>query len=210
MNARNTLVLPINDPKALLLSQEYVQAGKLIVFPTDTLYGLACNPTNPAALRDIYAAKGRSTLKALPVLIGALEQLDQLVENIPQQAKRLMERFWPGALTLVLPKQAHLPSELTPYPGLAVRMPNNPFALELLQALGPLAVTSANLSDQTNPQTAQEVFAQLAGRVDLILDGGKLKIGQASTIVDCTGAEPTLLRAGPIPFETLLQAWQNE
>jgi L-threonylcarbamoyladenylate synthase len=210
MNARNTLVLPINDPKALLLSQEYVQAGKLIVFPTDTLYGLACDPTNPAALRDIYAAKSRSTLKALPVLIGALEQLDQLVENIPPQAQRLMERFWPGALTLVLPKQAHLPSELTPYPGLAVRMPNHPFALELLQALGPLAVTSANLSDQTNPQTAQEVFAQLAGRVDLILDGGKLKIGQASTIVDCTGAEPVLLRAGPIPFETLLQAWQNE
>ena len=210
MNARNTLVLPINDPKALLLSQEYVQAGKLIVFPTDTLYGLACDPTNPAALRDIYAAKSRSTLKALPVLIGTLEQLDQLVENIPPQAQRLMERFWPGALTLVLPKQAHLPSELTPYPGLAVRMPNHPFALELLQALGPLAVTSANLSDQTNPQTAQEVFAQLTGRVDLILDGGKLKIGQASTIVDCTGAEPVLLRAGPIPFETLLQAWQNE
>ena len=210
MNARNTLVLPINDPKTLLLSQEYVQAGKLIVFPTDTLYGLACDPTNPAALGDIYAAKGRSTLKALPVLIGALKQLDQLVENIPPQAQRLMERFWPGALTLVLPKQAHLPSELTPYPGLAVRMPNHPFALELLQALGPLAVTSANLSDQTNPQTAQEVFAQLAGRVDLILDGGKLKIGQASTIVDCTGAEPTLLRAGPIPFETLLQAWQND
>jgi len=210
MNARNTLVLPINDPKALLLSQEYVQAGKLIVFPTDTLYGLACDPTNPAALRDIYAAKGRSTLKALPVLIGALEQLDQLVENIPPQAQRLMERFWPGALTLVLPKQAHLPSELTPYPGLAVRMPNHPFALELLQALGPLAVTSANLSGQTNPQTAQEVYTQLAGRVDLILDGGKLKIGQASTIVDCTGAEPVLLRAGPIPFETLLQAWQNE
>ena len=210
MNARNTLVLPINDPKALLLSQEYVQAGKLIVFPTDTLYGLACDPTNPAALRDIYAAKGRSTLKALPVLIGALEQLDQLVENIPPQAQRLMERFWPGALTLVLPKQAHLPSELTPYPGLAVRMPNHPFALELLQALGPLAVTSANLSDQTNPQTAQEVYTQLAGRVDLILDGGKLKIGQASTIVDCTGAKPMLLRAGPIPFETLLQAWQND
>ncbi len=210
MNARNTLVLPINDPKALLLSQEYVQAGKLIVFPTDTLYGLACAPTNPAALRDIYAAKGRSTLKALPVLIGALEQLDQLVEHIPPQARRLMERFWPGALTLVLPKQANLPSELTPYPGLAVRMPNHPFALELLQALGPLAVTSANLSDQTNPQTAQEVFAQLTGRVDLILDGGKLKIGQASTIIDCTGGEPMLLRAGPIPFETLLQAWQNE
>ncbi len=210
MNARNTLVLPINDPKALLLSQEYVQVGKLIVFPTDTLYGLACDPTNPAALRDIYAAKSRSTLKALPVLIGTLEQLDQLVENIPPEAQRLMERFWPGALTLVLPKLAHLPSELTPYPGLAVRMPNHPFALVLLQALGPLAVTSANLSDQTNPQTAQEVFAQLAGRVDLILDGGKLKIGQASTIVDCTGAEPVLLRAGPIPFETLLQAWQND
>jgi len=209
MNAKNTLLLSIDDPQALPLSRELVQAGKLIVFPTDTLYGLACDPTNPAALRDIYAAKGRSTLKALPVLIGALEQLDQLVENIPPQARRLMERFWPGALTLVLPKQAHLPSELTPYPGLAVRMPDHPFALLLLQALGPLAVTSANLSDQANPQTAQEVFAQLAGRVDLILDGGKLKIGQASTVIDCTGAEPVLLRAGPIPFETLMQVWQE-
>ena len=208
MNAKNTIILPISDPQALLLSQEYLQAGKLIVFPTDTLYGLACDPSNPAALRSIYAAKGRSTLKALPVLIGALEQLDQLVENIPPNAQRLMERFWPGALTLVLPKQANLPSELTPYPGLAVRMPNHPFALELLQALGPLAVTSANLSDQINPKTAQEVFAQLAGRVDLILDGGQLEIGQASTIIDCTGAEPMLLRAGPIPFEAILQTWQ--
>jgi L-threonylcarbamoyladenylate synthase len=209
MTPRNTLVLPINDPQALLLSQDFVQDGKLIVFPTDTLYGLACDPTNPAALRNIYAAKGRSTLKALPVLIGAIEQLDQLVENVPTEARRLMENFWPGALTLVLPKQAHLPSELTPYPGLAVRMPDHPFALELLQALGPLAVTSANLSDQINPQTAQAVLEQLSGRVDLILDGGRIKIGQASTIIDCTGAEPTLLRAGPIAFETLLQAWQE-
>lgn len=209
MNAKNTIILPISDPQALLLSQEYVQAGKLIVFPTDTLYGLACDPSNPSALRSIYAAKSRSTLKALPVLIGALEQLDQLVENISPQAQRLMERFWPGALTLVLPKQANLPSELNPYPGLAVRMPNHPFALKLLQALGPLAVTSANLSDQINPLTAQEVFAQLAGRVDLILDGGQLEIGQASTIIDCMGAKPALLRAGPIPFETLLQVWQE-
>ncbi len=209
MNAKNTIILPISDPQSLLLSQEYVQAGKLIVFPTDTLYGLACDPFNLAALRSIYAAKGRSTLKALPVLIGALDQLDQLVENIPPQAQRLMERFWPGALTLVLPKQANLPSELTPYPGLAVRMPNHPFALKLLQALGPLAVTSANLSDQINPKTAQEVWAQLTSRVDLILDGGQLEIGQASTIIDCTGAEPMLLRAGPIPFDTILQTWQG-
>ena len=113
------------------------------------------------------------------------------------------------ALTLVLPKQANLPSELTPYPGLAVRMPNHPFALKLLQALGPLAVTSANLSDQINPQTAQEVFAQLAGRVDLMLDGGQLEIGQASTIIDCTGAKPALLRAGPISFDAILQTWQG-
>lgn len=210
MNAINTLILPITDSQALPLSQVYIQAGKLIVFPTDTLYGLACDPANPAALRSVYAAKGRSTLKALPVLIGALTQLDQVVQRVPPQARRLMERFWPGALTLVLPKQAHLPSELTPYPGLAVRMPDHPFTLQLLQALGPLAVTSANLSDQANPQTAQEVFAQLAGRVDLILDGGKLKIGQASTVIDCTGAEPALLRAGPIPFETILQTWQEE
>jgi len=210
MNAKNTLVIPITDPQALALSREYVQAGKLIVFPTDTLYGLACDPTNPSALRSIYAAKGRSALKAIPVLIGATEQLSQVVQNVPSQAEGLMARFWPGALTLVLPKQADLPIELTPYPGLAVRMPDHPFALQLLRELGPLAVTSANLSDQANPQTAQEVFAQLAGRVDLILDGGKLNLGQASTIIDCTGSEPVLLRTGPIPFETVLQIWNAE
>jgi len=136
MNAINTLILPITDSQALPLSQAYIQAGKLIVFPTDTLYGLACDPANPAALRSVYAAKGRSTLKALPVLVGALTQLDQVVQRVSPQARRLMERFWPGALTLVLPKQAQLPSELTPYPGLAVRMPDHPFALLLLQALG--------------------------------------------------------------------------
>lgn len=210
MNAKNTLVIPITDPQALALSREYVQAGKLIVFPTDTLYGLACEPTNPSALTSIYAVKGRSALKAIPVLIGATKQLSQVVQNVPSQAEGLMARFWPGALTLVLPKQADLPIELTPYPGLAVRMPDHPFALQLLRELGPLAVTSANLSDQANPQTAQEVFAQLAGRVDLILDGGKLKLGQASTIIDCTGSEPLLLRAGPIPFETVLQIWNAE
>ena len=209
MNLRKTVMLPVQDPTALDRAKAILAAGGLVVFPTDTLYGLAANPVDAHALRDVYSAKERPTEKALPLLVGALDQLDQVVSVLPKGAQRLMSRFWPGALTLILPKRAELPPELTPYPGVAVRMPNEPFALELLRATGPLAVTSANRSDAANPQTALEVFEQLAGRIDLLIDGGRLNIGQASTIVDCSQADLKLIRQGPIAFEALLDVWSR-
>jgi len=192
---------------AITLACEVVRAGGLIAFPTDTLYGLACDPRLPSALQKVYAAKGRSMTKAIPVLISHPDQLDGLVSGLPERASRLMQEWWPGALTLVLPKHPGLPKDLTPYPGLAVRMPDHPVALSLLNQTGPLAVTSANLSDRENPRDAEGVLAQLDGLVDLVLDGSQLTGGQASTIVDCTGNEPKLLREGPILFSEILERW---
>lgn len=205
-----TKLIPATHPDAITLACEVIRSGGLIAFPTDTLYGLGCDPHLPTALQKIYAAKGRSASKAIPVLISRADQLESLVSGLPEQAARLMEIWWPGALTLVLPKHPNLPPDLTPYPGLAVRMPNHPVALALLGQTGPLAVTSANLSDHENPRDAKGVLAQLDGLVDLVLDGGTLLGGQASTIVDCMGDEPKLLREGPIPFSEVLERWYAE
>ena len=202
-----TQVISATHPEAIALACEVIRSGGLIAFPTDTLYGLGCDPHLPTALQKIYAAKGRSASKAIPVLISRADQLESLVSGLPEQSTRLMERWWPGALTLVLPKNPDLPPDLTPYPGLAVRMPDHPIALSLLDQTGPLAVTSANLSDHENPQDAQGVLAQLDGVVDLIMDGGSLLGGQASTIIDCMASEPKLLREGPIPFSAILERW---
>ena len=202
-----TQVISATHPEAIALACEVIRSGGLIAFPTDTLYGLGCDPHLPTALQQIYAAKGRSASKAIPVLISRADQLESLVSRLPEQATRLMERWWPGALTLVLPKNPDLPPDLTPYPGLAVRMPDHPIALSVLDQTGPLAVTSANLSDHENPQDAQGVLAQLDGVVDLVLDGGSLLGGQASTIIDCMASEPKLLREGPIPFSAILERW---
>ena len=141
------------------------------------------------------------------MLVGDLRQLDQLASFIKPEVIALMQTYWPGPLTLVVPKKAGLPASLSPYPGLAVRMPDHPFALSLLQQSGPLAVTSANISGEQNPSTAKEVYAQLNGRVDLILAGGKHPGGKGSTIIDCQGDEPLLLREGPIPFEDIFKVW---
>ena len=202
-------VLDATDPQALIMAQRVAANGGVIVFPTDTLYGMACDPRNPEALARVYDIKGRSAQKALPVLVGGLDQLVEIVSEVPEKARRLLETFWPGPLTIVLPKQPGLPAELTPYPGVAVRMPNHPFALALLQAFGPLAVTSANLSDHANPGTAEEVLAQLGNSVDLVIDGGRLEIGRGSTILDCCSETLVLLREGPISFETLMEAWNQ-
>ena len=202
-----TRLIATTHPDAIQLACEVIRAGGLIAFPTDTLYGLGCDPHLPAALQKIYAAKGRSMSKAIPVLISHPDQLNGLVSGFPKQTGSLMELWWPGALTLVLPKNSQLPPDLTPYPGLAVRMPDHPLALALLDQSGPLAVTSANLSDHDNPRDAQGILAQLDGLVNLVLDGGELISGQASTIIDCLGSEPKLLREGPIPFPAILERW---
>jgi len=199
----DTKVLSIDDPQAISTARQIIEDHGLIAFPTDTIYGVAGDPFNTTPIQQIYVVKERPQDKALPVLIGELCQLKDLVMTVNEQTRRIAEAFWPGALTLVLPKGPRIPPDLSPYPTIGVRMPDLDFTLRLLTEIGPLAVTSANISDGPNPTTAQEVLAQLGGRIDLVLDGGPTHGPMASTVVDATGPELKLLREGPISLAAL-------
>jgi L-threonylcarbamoyladenylate synthase len=153
---------------------------------------------NAAAVRSIYIAKDRPDDKAIPVLIGDSTDLEKVTQEIPEAASRLAARFWPGPLTLVVSKRPDLPETVSATPTVGVRVPDHALARKLLSAAGPMAVTSANLSGQPSPSTAQEVLAQLGGRIALIIDGGKTPGGIPSTVVDCSGQEIRILREGPI------------
>lgn len=182
--------------------------GGIVAFPTDTVYGLGALAFNNAAIESIYVAKDRPIEKAIPILIGDLGDLDQVADNTPSMALRFAARFWPGPLTCIVPKKQTLPLAVSATPTVAIRIPNHPDALALLRAAGPMAVTSANISGQTSPSTAEEVYAQLKGRLPMILDGGKTPGGVPSTLVDCTGIDPVILREGPISLAQLLSAME--
>ncbi len=206
----NTRVLSTDDPQAIPTAVEIINNQGLIAFPTDTIYGIAGDPFSAAAIQKIYTAKDRPEAKALPVLIGDLEQLESLVLFVSERVKRIANGFWPGALTLILPKRSGLPDNLSPYPTIGVRMPNLAFTLELLRQTGPLATTSANISGGADPLTADDVLSQLGGRVDLILDGGTTAGGTASTVLDVTGPDPQILRQGPITLPEIQAILEKE
>ncbi len=204
-----TPVVSIEEKNAIRLAKKVIQNGGSIVIPTDTLYGIACDPRNTSALNNVYIAKERPTSKAIPLLVGGMEQLRKVVRVIDPRVLRIAHVFWPGALTLVLEKQLDLPKELTPYSGVAVRMPDHPFTISLLQKTGPLAVSSANISGMPNPRNVEGVLEQLDGRVDLVLDGGVIQGGNGSTVVQCLEGDIRLLRGGPIPFDQVLSVWES-
>ena len=183
-----------------------LHSGGILAFPTDTVYGLGALAFDNAAIESIYTAKDRPVEKAIPILIGDLSDLDQVAVDIPNMALRFAARFWPGPLTCIVPKKQTLPPAVSATSTVAVRIPNHPNALALLRAAGPMAVTSANISGQPSPSTANEVYAQLKNRIPLILDGGITPGGVPSTLVDCTGNEPVILREGPISLDQLLSA----
>jgi L-threonylcarbamoyladenylate synthase len=196
-----TEIAPASEiPRALAL----LQNSGIVAFPTDTVYGVGALAFDQKAIESIYIAKDRPLEKAIPVLIGDLSDLDKVGLDIPNMALRFASRFWPGPLTCIVPKQPTLPLAVSATPTIAVRIPNHPHALALLRAAGPMAVTSANISGAQNPTTAQEVYEQLNGRIPLILDGGKTPGGIPSTLVDCTGGQPVILREGPITLENLM------
>jgi len=201
----HTETLAVNHPEALSRAQYVLQAGGLIAFPTDTVYGLASRMDSAAAIEKLFAAKGRDFNKAIAVLVGDIEQIALVAQDFPPPALRLGQRFWPGALTLVVQRRADLPDVLSPLPTVGVRMPDHPFARALLRACGPLAVTSANLSGGPNPIHAADVAAQLSGRIDLILDGGPCPGGVPSSVVDCTRPDLPVLRQGALS-EAVLRA----
>ena len=200
----NTLLLPADEPLALQQAFNTLLQGGLVAFPTDTVYGLGALAHNTLGIEQLYSVKGRQAAKAIPILLSDIRELSQVASQVDFRALRLAERFWPGPLTLVVPRHASLPDILSPYPTVGVRVPDHPFALELLRRAGPLATTSANLSDRPSAATAGEVFAQLGGRIPLILDAGQTPGGISSTVVDCSGPELVILRQGPLTMEQLL------
>jgi L-threonylcarbamoyladenylate synthase len=191
---------------ALRRAVELLRRGELVAFPTDTVYGVGALVSDGKAIARLYLIKGRSGEKAIPILLSDPDQLGTVAMEVNEMAMRLAGRFWPGPLTLVLPKRPGLPEEISATPTIGVRMPAHPVALQLMRMTGPLAVTSANLSGGGNSLTAQQVMEQLGGRIPLILDGGRTPGGSPSTVVDCTAAQPRILRQGPLSLEEILDA----
>ena len=202
-----TEIIHASREDALSCAIEVLQAGGLVAFPTDTVYGLAAFPWDPDGVARLYAAKRRPPDRPIPLLLSDASQIKRVTVLLPQfkrQVGKLIARFWPGGLTLVLPKTKSVSDAVSPGPNVAVRVPALPLARDLIQGVGGvLAVTSANLSGQFSPITAREVEEQLGGRIDLILDGGPCRGGVPSTLLDCTVSPPLLLRRGIISVEDL-------
>ena len=198
-----TEIIPASE---IQIALKILHSGGIVAFPTDTVYGLGALAFNNNAIESIYKAKNRPIEKAIPILIGDLSELEKVADDIPNMALRFASRFWPGPLTCIVPKKQTLPLAVSATSTVAVRIPDHVDARALLRAAGPMAVTSANISGGQNPSTAQEVYDQLKGRIPLILDGGVTKGGIPSTLVDCTGETPVILREGPITLDELLNA----
>ena len=198
-------VITAVDPTAKYTIFKVLKHDGVAVIPTDTIYGISANYDNPIAIEKIYTTKKRLKQKALPILIGDLAHINLVAKNIPENANKLIEAFWPGGLTIILSRQETLPFNLSEYDSIGIRMPNHPFTLDLLRFCGPLATTSANISGGENPTSILDVLLQLRYGVDLYVNGGKTAGDIASTVVDCTTSEVKILREGFIPKEKIFE-----
>lgn len=200
-----TLVLSASDRKSIDLAVQLLKRGEVIAFPTDTVYGIGADGLTERAIEKLFEAKARPRDKAIPFLLARVNDLSQVASEIPKDVKVLAEKFWPGALTLVLPAHSRVPKILTAEgDSVAVRVPNHDVTRELIRGLGtPLAATSANISSQPDPQTAEQVTAYLDGRIPLILDGGATPGNIPSTVLDLTTEPPTIRRVGAISPEQI-------
>jgi L-threonylcarbamoyladenylate synthase len=200
-----TEIMPTTFPRAIEQALRVLSQGGLVAFPTDTVYGLGAHAFRPQPVERIYHVKGRPRNKAIPILLDSSRPLLKVAAEIPAEAWLLAEKFWPGPLTIVLPRNPAVPDVVTAGgPGVAVRVPDHEFTQQLIGAAGGmLAVTSANLSGRPDPVTAQEVLGYLEGRIDLILDGGPCPGGKVSTVIDLTGESPAIVRAGAISSQEL-------
>ena len=184
-----------------------LRAGELVVLPTDTVYGLAADAFNTAATAQVFELKKRPRTLPLPVLVSRPKQAWALASTVPPAAPSLAAAFWPGALTMILPQTADLSWDLGDAPGtIAVRMPQHPAVLQLLEMVGPLAVTSANLSGEPTPPTVPEIKDRLGDTVAVYLDGGDSPGDTGSTIVDLTAGAPVIRREGPISADEIRRA----
>ena len=193
------------DESLIKEAGEIIKKGGLVAFPTETVYGLGGDALNPESSKKIYAAKGRPSDNPLIVHIYRLEDLDRIVKNVSEDAKKVMDAFWPGPLTLIFEKTDVVPKETTGgLDTVAVRFPIHPTAMAFIEAAGGfVAAPSANLSGRPSPTLAKYVCEDLNGRVDMIIDGGNIPIGLESTIVDMTSEVPMILRPGFVSKEML-------
>ena len=198
-----TIIVSSKSPDAIQGALNVLNKGGLVAFPTDTVYGVGALVFDGVAVESIYTAKDRPIEKAIPVLIGDSQDMEKVGIDISETAYRLAAHFWPGPLTVVVPKKPTLPESVSATATVGVRVPDHEIARTLLRVAGPMAVTSANISGQPSPSTAEEVFAQLDGRIALIIDGGSTPGGVASTVIDCTGSGLKILREGPISLEEI-------
>jgi len=193
------------DPTVIARAAECLRAGGLVAFPTETVYGLGVHALDRAAVRRLFEAKQRPATDPLIVHIGSVDLLAPLVIEVPDAVRTLARRFWPGPLTLVLPRSPVVPDEVTAgLPSVAVRVPSHSVARALIAAAGiPVAAPSANLFSRPSPTRASHVLDDLGGRIDLIIDGGPTTIGVESTVLDLSRGTPTVLRPGAITVDML-------
>ncbi len=198
MDKKDTIIENGLEPSAIKKAADILRSGGLVAFPTETVYGLGADALNPEASGKIYAAKGRPSDNPLIVHIAETKAVYELAADVPEKAVMLMEAFWPGPLTIILPKKDIVPDTTTGGLGtVAIRMPSHPVSLNLIRASGLyIAAPSANTSGRPSPTTAAHVIDDMNGRIDMILDGGAVGIGIESTIIDLTGNIPAILRPG--------------
>ncbi len=211
----DTRLLPIDPEKFseedLKQAANLIGQGEIIAFPTETVYGLGASVYSASGIKKIFQAKGRPMDNPLIVHISSMEMLNNIVDEISPNVKQLCEAFWPGPLTILFPKSEKILPEVTAHlPTMAVRMPNNPIALKLIDLAGvPIAAPSANISGRPSPTTAEHVFHDFNGKIPLILDGGPCFVGVESTVIDVQRVPPLILRPGGLNFENLRKYLPN-
>ena len=195
-------------PRTMELATRILRDGGVVTFPTDTVYGLGAHALLEPAVARIFRVKGRPAHLPLPLLLADISEMSSVAEHVSALAWRLAARFWPGGLTLVLPRASRVPALVAGGgSSIAVRVPGHPVPRALVRSLGaPIIGTSANLSTRLSPVTARQIEEQLGGAVDLIIDGGPCPGGFESTVLDLTGAEPGIVREGAVPRRELERA----
>lgn len=200
----NTRHLRAGDPSAVFEAAEWLRHGYPVVFPTDTVYGVGVMPFDEAAIERLYAVKGRPADKGIPILLSGEADLEKVAGPVPPEARELIDHFWPGPLTLILPRLAGLPDAISPNANIAVRIPDHPVARALIrEAGGAVATSSANLSGMEPALSGAAALAALRGVVAAVLDDGPSPGGRPSTIIDCSGARPIILREGSLSVAQL-------
>jgi L-threonylcarbamoyladenylate synthase len=205
-----TEVLSVSNSQSLARAEEVLKHNGLVAFPTDTVYGVGALAFNGDSIERLYKVKTRSKDLPLPILIAGPEQLELVAQNLTRTTKILANHFWPGPLTIIVERHPGLPEDLSGTSTVGVRVPNHAFARDLIRLVGPMAVSSANLSGQPSSRTREEVLADLDGKIELLIDGGATPGQVPSTVVDCTAETPLILRKGPVSLDQILSVLPKE